>query len=60
MAVAPFVGYNKVPRELIELISRQDAEIAMAPGEGMFSALDAAGKSRALRDLLIEAGAREL
>jgi hypothetical protein len=53
-------GHNKVPRELIELATRQDAETAMAPGEGMFSALDAAGKSRALYDLLLQAGAREL
>jgi hypothetical protein len=52
-------GHNKVPGELLQLASRQEAELAMAPGEGMFSALDAAAKSRALYDLLREAGARE-
>ena len=44
----------------MELSSHQDAEIAMGPGENMFSGFDAAQRSRALYDLLLEAGAREL
>jgi len=51
---------NKVPSELVELISRQEAEIALAPGQDKFNVGEAFAASRVLYDLLLQAGAREL
>ena len=57
-----FAGSNKVPRELAELTTRQEAELAMGPSHDvpLLEGLDAAQRSRALYDLLLQAGAREL